>query len=182
MGKPHGQYAPDALSQKEDAGFMMIVVLSDTHMPRVTQNLPPQVVSEIEKADMVMHAGDFVELEVYEHIKKLNHNIRAVYGNMDSQDLRRRLKEKEIVSVGKLKIGLIHGFGAPKDLENTVAGEFTGVNAIVFGHSHAAVNSKKSGVLLFNPGSPTDNIFAKINTYGILEVTDKGIEGKIVRL
>jgi hypothetical protein len=99
---------------------------------------------------------------------------------MDSSAVRKRLKEKEIIAAGKFKIGLIHGYGAPKDLLQTVKGEFKNVDAIVFGHSHAAVNIKKDGMLYFNPGSPTDTIFAKANTYGILEVTEKGIEGTIV--
>jgi len=42
------------------------------------------------------------------------------------------------------------------------------------------MNMKKDGVLYFNPGSPTDKIFASKNTYGILEITPKGIEGSIV--
>ena len=59
---------------------------------------------------------------------------------------------------------------------------FKGVDAIIFGHSHEPVNMVKNGVLFFNPGSPTDKIFAKANSYGILEITDKKIEGKILRL
>ena len=56
------------------------------------------------------------------------------------------------------------------------------VQAVIFGHSHAPMNSMKDGVLFFNPGSPTDKIFAQENTYGILEITGKKIEGKIVRI
>lgn len=161
---------------------MRIVVLSDTHMPRVAHDLPGEIIAEIERSDMVIHAGDFVEAEILDSIKKLNRNVRAVYGNMDSNDLRRRLKAKDIVTIGKFKIGIIHGYGAPREIEQTVLGEFKGVDAIVFGHSHSALNTVKDGVLLFNPGSPTDTIFAKINTYGILDISNSGIEGKIVRL
>jgi len=60
-----------------------------------------------------------------------------------------------------------------------VKAEFANVDAIVFGHSHIAVNIVKDGVLFFNPGSPTDKIFSTANTYGILEVSDKKIEGMI---
>lgn len=161
---------------------MRILVLSDTHIPRAAHGLPDAIVDEIGKADMVLHAGDFVDEEVLDNISKLNKSLHAVYGNMDSPALRRRLKEKEVITAGKFKIGLIHGYGAPKDLVQTVQGEFKNVDVIVFGHSHAAVNIKKDGVLFFNPGSPTDTIFAKVNTYGILEVSEEGIEGAIVRV
>ena len=161
---------------------MRILVLSDTHIPRAAHGLPEVILDQIKKSDMVLHAGDFVDEEVFDNIIRLNKNLHAVYGNMDSQGLRRRLKEKEVVAAGKFKIGLIHGYGAPKDLIQTVRGEFKNVDAIVFGHSHSAVNTEKDGMLFFNPGSPTDTIFAKTNTYGILEVTEKGIEGTVVRL
>ena len=161
---------------------MRILVLSDTHIPRAAHGLPEAIIDQIKKSDMVLHAGDFVDEEVFDNIMKLNKNLYAVYGNMDSQVLRRRLKAKEVVTVGRFKIGLIHGYGAPKDLIQTVRGDFKNVDAIVFEHSHPTVDIKKDGILLFNPGSPTDTIFAKTNTYGILEVTEKGIEGTVVRL
>lgn len=161
---------------------MRILVLSDTHIPRVAQALPSEILEEIEKSDMVLHAGDFIDEEVLDDIKRTKKEVYAVYGNMDSPELMRRLKNKETITVGKFRIGLIHGYGSPKDIIHTIRGEFVNVDAIVFGHSHSAVNVVKDGVLFFNPGSPTDTIFAKANTYGILEVTDKGIEGTIVRL
>ena len=161
---------------------MRILVLSDTHIPRTAHVLPQEIIDEIGKSDMVLHAGDFADEEVLDKIAKINQSIHAVYGNMDSPGLRRRLNNKETFMIGKFKIGLIHGYGAPKDIFQTVRGEFGNVDVIVFGHSHEAANIIKDGVLFFNPGSPTDTIFAKEKTYGILDINDKGIEGTIVRL
>ena len=161
---------------------MRIIVLSDTHIPRMAQDLPAKIYEEIRQADMVIHAGDFIDEEVFDNIKKANKEVYAVYGNMDSPELKRRLKNKETITVGNIKIGLIHGYGAPKELLDTVRGEFGAVDAIIFGHSHSPVNINKNGLLYFNPGSPTDTVFAKENTYGILEVTDKKIVGSIARL
>ncbi len=161
---------------------MRIIVLSDTHIPRAGHALPDIILDEITRSDMVLHAGDFIDEETHDLIVRSKVEFHAVRGNMDSMELRRRLKDKEVITAGKFKIGLIHGYGAPKDLIQTVGQEFKGVDAIVFGHSHSAVNINKGGRLYFNPGSPTDTVFAKVNTYGILDVTDKGIEGTIVRL
>lgn len=160
---------------------MKMLVISDTHIPRSAHDIPEAIYKEIENVDMIVHAGDIVEKDLLEKLQSLR-PTKAVYGNMDSGALRHILKEKEIIEVGDVKIGLIHGYGAPANLLDTVAGEFKGADVIIFGHSHEAVNVEKNGVLFFNPGSPTDKIFAKSNSYGILEVTDKKIEGKIIRL
>ena len=159
---------------------MRILVLADTHIPRVANDLPQEIYAAINGADMIFHAGDFVEKELLDKLKVLK-DTRAVCGNMDSTALKNILNAKEVIEVGRFKIGLIHGYGAPRDLVETVAREFTGVDAIVFGHSHSAVNIVKNGVLFFNPGSPTDKIFASSNSYGILEFTER-IEAKIIKL
>jgi len=160
---------------------MKILVISDTHIPRAAHDLPKEVYEAITQVDMILHAGDIVDKEFLEKLKSLRPTT-AVCGNMDPSDVSQALNQKEIVQVGKFRIGLIHGYGAPADIMDTVKGEFKNVDAIVFGHSHASVNIVKDGVLFFNPGSPTDKIFAKSNSYGILDVTDAGIEGKIINL
>jgi len=161
---------------------MRILVLSDTHIPRVAHDLPAEIYEEIANVDMIIHAGDFVEKEILEKLKTLK-ETKAVYGNMDCAALHHVLNAKEVLDLGKCKIGLIHGYGAPADILDTVKGEFgSSVDAIIFGHTHSAFNAVKDGILFFNPGSPTDTIFATSNSYGILEVTDKTIEGKIIKL
>lgn len=160
---------------------MRILVLSDTHIPRTAHDMPQAIYDEIGDVDLILHAGDLVEKDLLDKLKTLK-ETRAVYGNMDAPNLKHLLNAKEIIEAGKFKIGLIHGYGAPRDLAETIRGEFTGVDAIVFGHSHSALNETREGVLLFNPGSPTDKIFATSNSYGILEVTDKKIEGRIIKL
>ncbi len=160
---------------------MRIVVLSDTHMPRTAEDLPAAVYEEISKSDMIIHAGDFVEIEILNKLRKLK-TTKAVCGNMDTPAIRDELKTKEMIEIGKFKIGLVHGYGAPAGMIDTVASEFTGVDAIVFGHTHSPVNMSKDGVLFFNPGSPTDTVFAKINSFGIIEITDDAITGKIIQI
>ena len=160
---------------------MKILVISDTHIPRSAQDLPEAVYKEIENADMIIHAGDFVEKDVYEKFKSFR-DIKAVCGNMDAPELVRMLNSKEVFEIDGVRIGLIHGYGAPVNIVETVKKEFKDVDVIIFGHSHAAMNEVKDGILFFNPGSPTDKVFASVNTYGILEIVSKKIEGKIVKL
>ncbi|MDP2929435.1 MAG: metallophosphoesterase family protein [Candidatus Omnitrophota bacterium] len=158
-----------------------ILVLSDTHIPVTAQDLPSEIYKEIEGVDMIFHAGDFIDLTVLEKLRSLK-ETKAVCGNMDPKEICAVLNPKEIINIGKFKIGLVHGYGAPSEIMATVRKEFDKIDLLIFGHSHAAMNMKKDGVLYFNPGSPTDKIFASKNTYGILEITDKGIEGNIVEI
>jgi predicted phosphodiesterase len=55
------------------------------------------------------------------------------------------------------------------------------VNLIIFGHSHEPLNLKKGDCLYFNPGSPTDKVFAPYNSFGIIEINDK-IEARIIKI
>lgn len=158
-----------------------ILVLSDTHIPRSAHDMPMEVYDAIAGVDMILHAGDFVEKDVLDKLKSLRQTI-AVVGNMDSPALHHILNQKEVIEVEGVKIGMIHGYGAPVQLQEIVKGEFKNVDAIVFGHSHSALNIVEDGILFFNPGSPTDKIFASSNSYGILEVNDKKIEGHIIKL
>ena len=160
---------------------MKILVLSDTHIPIAAQDLPKEIYKAIDDVDMIFHAGDLIDAGVLEKLKSLK-ETKAVRGNMDSKELCMALNAKEVINIGKFKIGLIHGYGAPSEIMPTVRREFDKIDVLVFGHSHAAMNIKKDGVLYFNPGSPTDKIFASKNSYGILEVTDKKIEGTIVEI
>jgi putative phosphoesterase len=160
---------------------MRILVISDTHIPRTTHDLPKEVYDEIGNVDKILHAGDFVEKELLLKLRELK-DTRAVYGNMDSLKVRDLLKPKEVVEVEKCRIGLIHGHGAPSELIATVRKEFGRVDAIVFGHSHNPTVVVKDGVLFMNPGSPTDQVFAPYNSYGILEVENGKVKGKIVKI
>jgi putative phosphoesterase len=102
---------------------------------------------------------------------------------MDPVHLKSKLPQKEIIKVGKFKIGVMHGWGNPAKLIEILNEDFKndGVDMIIFGHSHYALNEKIGNIIFFNPGSPTDKNFAPFNSYGIIEINDS-IEAKIVRL
>ncbi len=161
---------------------MRIAVLADTHIPKSAQDIPDIVYKEIKGADLIIHAGDITEKWVIEKLGKLA-PVKAVYGNMDSGAVQKSLPEKLIVTAGAMRIGVTHGQGAPDGLIEYAGMLFRDddVNAVIFGHSHSSVNVLKDGILYFNPGSPTDKIFASVNSFGILDVGDK-ITGTIKRI
>ena len=160
---------------------MKIAVLSDTHIPINTDDLPQAVYDGIKGVDMILHAGDLVELEVLDKLSAIA-PVRAVCGNMDSEQVYRKLPKKDIIKIGPLTLGLIHGWGPPVNMVQLVRKEFKKVDAIIFGHSHNPLSQTKDGVLFFNPGSSTDRIFAPYNSYGILEIEESKILPKIIKI
>ena len=161
---------------------MRIGVLSDTHIPDRIDKIPVVILQDLKNTDLIIHAGDLVDLIVLDELSRICNNVRAVWGNMDPYEVRKKLPEKEIIPAGKFKIGLMHGYGHPNQLISLLSNEFKNdnVNIIVFGHSHQSFNETREGIIFFNPGSATDKIFAPYNSYGIIEINDK-IEARIIK-
>ncbi len=157
-------------------------MISDTHIPEKADSLPQKLIAELKRCDMAIHAGDMVSMEVARTLKKICPIFKAVHGNMDYAEVRKDFPEKDIICVGKFKIGIKHGFGPPGQLLNLMEGVFKNdeVDMVIFGHSHNPFNEKKGKILFFNPGSPTDDIFAPYKSFGIIEINDK-IEAQIVK-
>lgn len=162
---------------------MKIGVISDTHIPDRAESLPQQVLDAFKNVDMIIHAGDLVNFSVIEDLKKCCANIKVVCGNMDHDPQCNSMPRKEIINAGAFRIGLMHGYGHPNTLIENLEKEFKfdNVNMVIFGHSHNAVNEVRNGIIFFNPGSPTDKVFARYNSYGIIEINDH-IRAKIIKI
>ena len=160
---------------------MKIGVISDTHIPERTTVIPSELSQIFKDVDLIIHVGDLVCLDVIEQLKKIA-PVKAVYGNMDNHEVRRTLPEKEILTIGKFKIGLFHGKGPPNRIVACVKEVFQEkLDLIIFGHSHTPMCEKHEGILFFNPGSPTDTTFAPFRSCGMLEINDE-IKGTIIKL
>jgi len=164
---------------------MRILVISDTHIPVVTDKLPYQIIQETKKAQLCLHAGDFVSYKVFEELSSYV-KVVGVRGNMDTEEVKKKLPEKEIIEVEEIRIGLIHGRGAPSSLisyiEEKFYEEIKTLSIIVFGHSHNPMIKKINNRIYFNPGSPTDKFFAPYNSYGILNIERGNIEPQIIKI
>ena len=177
--------------------MLKIGVLSDTHLTAPAGNFLGNVKQKIRNkltledvrtivaehfcgVELIIHAGDFVETAVAEMLREFA-PLEAVHGNMDTVEVERAFPATRMLEIRGFRIGITHGDGAPQGIIERVSAKFTGVDAIVFGHSHQPLNERRNGVLLFNPGSPTDRIFAPYNSVGLLEISDT-ISGQIIRL
>ena len=158
---------------------MKIGVVSDTH----SHLLPKKMLDDFKAVDCVIHAGDFCSVQDLKVFQKLK-EVYAVFGNMDGLELRQILPEREILEIGGIKIGLYHGHGSPEKVFDIVKMEFRKeeVDVVIFGHSHYPVNEVVGKVLYFNPGSPTDVIRAPYRSYGMLDIEDGKVSGKIINV
>ncbi|MHB8174033.1 MAG: metallophosphoesterase family protein [Nitrospirota bacterium] len=161
---------------------MKIICISDTHMENGNKKLPAVLTDALKGADLILHAGDITSLDVIDGLKDYA-PVEAVAGNMDGWDVVEKLPEKRIIQSGKFKIGLIHGGGSVRDLEERVIRKFRDhkVDCIVYGHSHKANIERREGVLLVNPGSPTDRIHTTENSYAVITV-DEGLNAEIIKI
>jgi putative phosphoesterase len=160
------------------SGSVVLGVVSDTHLYR--SPLPAQVLETLEGADLILHAGDILEMAVLEELEAIA-PVTAVAGNMDHGDVTEILPKKRVLEIAGRRIGLIHGSGPPAQMTSRLRGEFEDVDAIVFGHTHQAYNRIEGGIYFLNPGSPTDRMFAPYRSLGFLEVGDE-LKGRIVML
>lgn len=161
---------------------MRITVISDTHLNGPGQWIPRPVEDSIIDTGYFVHCGDFASVYAYEKMNALA-RMEAVCGNMDPPAVRQVLPAKTVFNVAGYKVGVIHGFGSPRGIENRVAQQFQKkVDVILFGHSHRPFHEIINGVLLFNPGSPTDKRFAPYCSFGLIEFGAKGINAKICEL
>lgn len=161
---------------------MRIGVLSDTHIPLNAKKLPDELIKGLKGVDLIIHAGDIIELSVLDELKRIA-PVEAVAGNMDPRSVSRALPEKKILELGGFKIGVMHGSGPPYGLIDHIRRRFEGekLDCIIYGHAHKASIEHIGRTIFFNPGSPTDKVMAPYNSYGILEITDK-ITPKIIKL
>ena len=153
-------------------------VLSDTHLYR--QEVPLQVMQALDGVDLLIHAGDIVEMAVLEELESLAPTV-AVAGNMDHGDVREALPEKRIIDVAGRRLGLVHGSGAPQNITSRLRRGFDQVDVVIFGHTHQVCNRVEDGIFFFNPGSPTDKMFASFRSVGIIELGEE-VQGRIIML
>jgi putative phosphoesterase len=164
---------------------MRILVISDTHIPAHADRLPRVIQKEAQQSDCCLHCGDFTSIAVYKTLSSWT-TTHGVCGNMDEPALRKELPQKRIIRFEGVTLALTHGGGHPQNLIAYVQKEFQNdaatIDIFVFGHSHCATNEEHEGKVYFNPGSPTDTMFATERSYGILTINGDTIERRIVPL
>lgn len=151
---------------------MRLLLTSDTHVPQRARSLPEELLAEVACADVVIHAGDWVDVPTLDLLASRARRLIAVYGNNDGPALRARLPEIAQADLGGLRFAVVHETGPAQGREKRCAERFPGVDVLVFGHSHIPWDSTASGgPRLLNPGSPTDRRRQPHRTFMTAEVS-----------
>lgn len=145
---------------------MRLLLLADTHVPKRARDLPAQVWKEVEEADVVVHAGDWVELALFEALEDRSARLLACWGNNDGEDLRARMPERAEATLAGVRFAVVHETGPSKNREQRMSAMHRDVDVLVFGHSHIPWDTTTvTGLRLLNPGSPTDRRRQPFCTY-----------------
>jgi putative phosphoesterase len=137
--------------------MLRLLLLSDTHIPSRARALPPQVLDAMEWADVIVHAGDWVEASVLDLLEASGPRVIGVWGNNDGADLRSRLPEVARATLEGVRFAVVHETGDATGREARCAVAYPDTDVLVFGHSHIPWDTvAASGLRLLNPGSPTD--------------------------
>ncbi|MGI5242513.1 metallophosphoesterase family protein [Dactylosporangium sp. CA-139066] len=152
---------------------MRVMLLSDTHVPPRARDLPPEVWAAAEAADVVIHAGDWVDVALLDAMESRCARLIGVYGNNDGPALRARLPEVAEAVLAGVRVAVIHETGPATGRERRCAARFPSQTLLVFGHSHIPWDTVAPGGLrLLNPGSPTDRRRQPHATYMTAELYD----------
>lgn len=156
---------------------MRVAVLADTHLGRrslgrgARSALPAPVVAQLDRADVILHAGDVLVEQVLADLA--GHGPTwAVLGNND-HELVGRLPETRSLCLEGVSVAMIHDAGPRRGREARLARRFPEADVVVFGHSHEPMEGRGlRSQLLFNPGSPTQRRRQPRPTMGWLELRD----------
>ena len=144
------------------------------------KDLPAPVWDAVYAADAVVHAGDWVSVEILDALEARSRRLVGVYGNNDGPELRARLPEVARVELAGVRFAVVHETGAAAGRERRCSATYPDVDVLVFGHSHipwdTTVGRPDSSVLrLLNPGSPTDRRRQPTFTWMTADVTDAAL-------
>jgi putative phosphoesterase len=153
-----------------------LLLLADTHLPKRARDLPSAVWDEVAAADVVIHAGDWVDVPTLERLEGASPSLLACWGNNDGAELRRRLPEVARAELDGVRVGVVHETGPASGRERRMDEAYPELDLLVFGHSHIPWDTTtRRGLRLLNPGSPTDRRRQPFCTYLTVVLHEGGI-------
>ncbi|MCJ1715347.1 metallophosphoesterase [Curtobacterium sp. VKM Ac-2922] len=161
-----------------------LLLLSDTHLPKRAKDLPAALWDDIDAADLVVHAGDWLDLATLDALQARSRSFVGVRGNNDGPEFDDRLPVVARVTVERLRFAVVHETGSATGRERRAEAAYPDTDVLVFGHSHIPWDTAAPGGLrLLNPGSPTDRRRQPDHTWMRCTVSDDGaLDVRLVRL
>ena len=157
----------------------LAVVIADTHIPRRAKTLPEALTPYLGRADLVLHAGDLMSPALLEELAAYA-PVMAVRGNLDPPDA--DLPETREFDFGGARVSMVHDSGARRGRRARMRRRFPDARVVVFGHSHIALLEDEDGLMLLNPGSPTDRRRQPRHTFALLHAWRGEVRAEILPL
>ena len=155
----------------------LAVVIADTHIPR--RALPQALIPHLQRADLILHAGDLMDPALLDELASYA-PVRAVRGNLDPPEA--DLPQTSEFEFGGAAVAMIHDSGPRRGRRTRMRRRFPGARVVVFGHSHMPWLEDEDGLLLLNPGSPTDRRRQPRHTFALLRAEEGNVRAEVVAL
>jgi putative phosphoesterase len=160
-----------------------LLVLADTHVPKRAKALPAPVLAELDRCDVVVHAGDWVDEATLDLLLQRAPRLLGCAGNNDGPALHRRLPDVARAEIEGVRLGVVHETGPSAGREQRMDEAFPDLDLLVFGHSHIPWDTTTPrGLRLLNPGSPTDRRRQPSRTYLTVVLDEGRIDATLHRL
>lgn len=137
---------------------MKLAILSDTH-----GLLRPEVAEHLKTADAILHGGDVNKPGIVDQLERYA-PLYVVRGNND-KEWAEQIPHDLTITLGGVTFYMVHN-------KKEVPADLTGVDAVVFGHSHKYLLEERDGVLWLNPGSCGPRRFHQEITMMMAEAED----------
>src|ERR671910_1944877 len=150
----------------------LAAVIADTHIPRPAGALPEGLLPYLQGADLILHAGDLVDPGLLDDLSAYA-PTGAVRGNLDPPGA--GLPEVLELEFGGARIAMVHDSGPKRGRRSRMRRRFPEARVVVFGHSHIPWLEDEDGLLLLNPGSPTDRRRQPEHTFALLRLENSEV-------
>ena len=141
---------------------MKLAILSDTH-----GLLRPEVLNYLKTADAILHGGDINRQSIVDELRQYA-PLYIVRGNND-KEWAKAIPHDLTVTLGGVTFYMVHN-------KKEVPANLSGVDVVVFGHSHKYAQEEKGGMLWLNPGSCGPRRFHQEITMMMADVSNGTIQ------
>ena len=135
---------------------MKLVILSDTH-----GLLRPEVLECLKDADAILHGGDIHRPEIVEQLRQYA-PLYVVRGNNDKA-WAEEIPHDLTVTLEGLTFCMVHN-------KKELPADLSGVDVVVYGHTHRYAQGERGGALWLNPGSCGPRRFHQEVTMAVIQV------------
>jgi putative phosphoesterase len=175
-------------------GTLLVGLISDTHIARPDEKLPPQIKTVFSEVDLILHAGDIWIPSVLDELETIA-PVMAAWGDDDMEaDMGgdSRMVKESTLSLEGTTVWLVHqkpayGLIVPREKRHSFRHIAETIpeppGAVVYGHTHTAQIENYKGVLLVNPGSATwPNYLPGLGTVALLSIDSGEVSARIMAL